>query len=409
MQMFQLTSLTKFLLLWALATSALALPRQQVGVTKIMGQDENFVADVITLPSGNKALQTSGLVQIDQLFGQPPDGVTWFYIGTAEDTDGVGSAGDTIRVTIKAQEPPLDDDYPAVDVTTTVTAGHVADTNPERAVAQQICNDLDGDANFTISWKCTVMSDYSGVFINSKLNNEFGWRTGCTPITDCFNVVTTGTTVVTTVYNEIRSVGLGTELQRSPNNPRLGILGVQGSFFQQPGGTGDLLFEALEDGGSSADMRVNGSVTPVDFRVECDPIDDKYINIIRFFGACNGIKLTNFFCKNGTLSNGIEVTIRSEGADLALLPLQSTQDVINKYAIGPAGPTGQFRLDVSQGGDGFTADYQFPQSAIIKKCGTNGTGTEDFIQFRINDNLTGSQGGNLSELEAIITGFKRTP
>lgn len=375
---------------------------------QMIGGDENFTADVIQLGDGSKAMRTSGLVQIDQLFGQPADGVTWGYIGTADDANGVGSAGDTVTVTIAAAPTPLNLVYPAVSVTTTVTASHVADTNPERALSLSLCADLNADANFAAAWKCTVMKDYSGIFINSKLFNEWGERKGCSPITDCFNMTATGTTRVTVAFNEIERRGLSTELQRSPNNPRFGTLNVAGSFIQQPGGTGDLLFEELKNGASSS-MIVDGSVTPVNFRVNCDPVDDKYISALRLYGGCNGIKFGQFFCKNTTITNGILVSVRSEAADLILLPLRTTDDVKNKFALGSSGPSGQFRVDIQQGGDTFAADFEFPGAAILKKCGTNGTGTDDYIQVTIRDNLTGSQGGNWSELGSLATGFRREP
>jgi len=384
------------------------LPSIPIQLTKIIGKSENFIVDTEQLGDGSIALKTTGLVEISQLFGNPADGVTWFYLGQPDDASGIGSAGDTIRVKIKAAPSPLNLVYPAVDVTTTVTAGHVADPNPERAVALQICTDLDGDANFTAAWKCTVMKDYSGIFINSKLFNEWGERKGCVPITDCFNVTTTGTTTVSVAFNEIERRGLGTELQRSPNDPRLGTLNVAGSFIQQPGGTGDLLFEELKNAGSSS-MIVDGSVTPVTFRINCHPTDDKYINIWRMYISCSGIKLKKWACANSALSNGVLAMLRSEGEDLTLLPLRTTNDIKNKFSIGEAGPSGQFRVDIQKGGDALVGALSFPAAAIIKKCGTNGTGIDDYMAITIRDNLTGARGGNMSEFASLVFGFRRTP
>lgn len=398
----------KYLNVFLLALFATLAFAGSVQVVKIIGQDENFQVDVIPLGDGTKALRTSGLVQIEQLFGQDPQGSTWFYIGGQFDADGVGSAGDTVRVTIGEGPTPLNTVYPAVDVTTTVTAGMLADSNPERALATQICLDLDGDPDFVAArWDCIVMKDFSGVFIASRLFNEFGTRKGCVPLTDCFNVVTTGTTSVTITFNEIERRGLGTELQRSPNDPRQGVLGVSGSFVQQPGGTGDLLFEELENGGSP-DMAVDGSITPVLFRVECDPVDDKYISNIRWFAACNGPKLDTWLCANSALTNGVDWTIRSEGDDLMLLPVKNTNDMKNKFALGD-GPGTAFRIDLQSGEDSVTAELSFPGAAIIKKCGTNGTGIDDYVEAEVNDNLTGAGGGNVSELEAFVFGFRREP
>ncbi len=94
---------------------------------------------------------------------------------------------------------------------------------------------------------------------------------------------------------------------------------------------------------------------------------------------------------------------------MELLPLKTTIDLISKFGIGEAGPNGQSRIDIQQGGDGFVADFNFPSAAIIKKCGTNGTGTDDSISITVRDNLTGQSGGNLSEMAGLISGFKRIP
>lgn len=412
MQMFRHINLIKILILAALFINvAHALPLRPIEQTKIIGQDENFTADVVELGDGSKALKTSGLIQIDELNGNPADGLSYFAIGSFQDNNGQGNAGDTFRVQIAAAGPPLDILYPAIDVTTTVTAGHLADPYPERAVALQICADLDADPDFVAAWKCSVLKDHSTVFINSKLYNEAGWRVqgvSCVTITDCFKVTTTGAAVATVAFSEIRSHPLTTELQRSPNDLRRGTLNVAGSFQQTPGGTGNLLFKQLMDGGT-ASLIADGSVTPISYRINCDSVFDEYINFLRIFLTCSGLKLTKWACSNSALPNGLKVTVRSEGEDLVLLDLKTTSDLINKFAIGDAGPTGQARIDIQQGGDSLTASLAFPGAAIIKKCGTNGTATDDYIEILIRDDLTGASGGNLTEMQSLVFGFKREP
>jgi hypothetical protein len=343
------------------------------------------------------------VVTVEEVFGQDPHATTWFYPGTRLDASGIGAAGDTVRVEIPEAVSPIGTTlYPAVDVTTTITAGMVADDNPERAFAQQMCLDLESDANFqTSKWNCIVIKDFSGVFIENKLFNEFGERSTWT-------VSATGTTVVTPAFADITRRGLPTELSRSPNDPRQGILGISGTVTATPGGVGDILLLEFEDSGGSPDMRVDGSSTPVEFTVDCAPVQERLIQEIRVFGGCNGLKFGQHLCKNQKLTNGVTVAIRSDGELLNLLPLQSTEDWKNKFAFGPAGPGGTFRIDVQAGGDQFVSSFIFDPPAILRPCGTVPI-PDDGIIITINDNLAGSTGGNLDEFAALAQGFEREP
>lgn len=379
---------------------------EPVMAIKIKNESETRTVDIVDLGDGTKALRTSGLVQIEQLFGSDPQGTTWAYIGTADDANGVGAAGDIITTTIGEAASPLNLLYPAISVDTTVTIGIATADNPERELAEQICTDLVNDVDFNVAWDCIVIKDFSGVFIASKFFNEFGERKNCVPETDCFNMTSTGTTIINPAFFNIERRGLGTELARSPNDPRQGILSISGTVIEIPGGAGDLLFEEFMNNGS-ADFRVDGSITPVNFRIECDSFADKYINEIRQYLGCNGLKFGQWTCKNGNgLPNGVQVTIRSEADDLLLLPIKTTEDFKNKFAIGQAGPGSLFRIDIQAGGDQLVASFALPQPAILKRCGTNGTGIDDYIELKIQDDLTS---GTLAEYSGLISGFLRVP
>lgn len=374
--------------------------------TKVCGDDEVYCADVFNVNSV-KRLATDSIVTVEQVFGQDPHATTWFYLGTApdaaEDADGIGSAGDTVRVQIPAAVTPIGTVYPAVDVTTTVSAACVADPNPERCVALDICTDLEGDANFIAAeWDCTVIKDHSGVFIESDLFNEFGERTTWT-------LSTTGTTSAVKAFDDIIRRGLPTELSRSPNDPRQGILGIAGTVTSIPGGVGDILIETFKDSGGSEDMIVDGSATPVDFRIECSSTEEKLVNEVRIFGGCNGLKFGQHLCKNTALTNGVQFELRSEGQTLTFpFTFKTTEDYKNKFSFGPAGAGGNFRIDVQAGGDQFIASFIFSQPAIIRKCGQVPS-PNDYMQWTIQDNLTGAQGGNLNEFIAIAEGFNQEP
>jgi len=400
MQMLALQNSIKFLTIWALVfTSAFSLPSPQVTTMKITGGDENHVADVI-LDGGVKKMAVQATATIEALFGRDPQASSYAFFGASlTDANGIGSAGDTVTTTIPAAVAPLSSIYPAVSVVTTIQASDVADDRPERAVAIRVCDDLNNDSDFQDSqWKCEVMKDFGAVFISSKLFNEWGERTSWT-------FTCSGTTSCAIAESGLLRRGYETELSRSPNNPRLGVLAISGTVSTIPGGTSDILIQEFMNGGSS-NFIVNGSVTPVDFEIGCDPEKDRFINEIRQYIICSGLKLDQFFCKNGSLSNGVLVTVRSEGQELDFLPLQVTTDWITKFAIGPAGPTGQSRIDLQAGADAYTGSFIFEQPAVIKKCGTNGTVTDDFIRIRIRDNLTNQ---NLSTYSGLVEGFEREP
>ena len=372
-------SLNKLLVTLLILASVNAGARP-VSLVKITGDDENNVADVIQLGDGTKALRTSGLVTIEEIFGKDPQGTTWSFIGTASDANGVGAAGDIVTTTIKAAVVPLDLIYPAVSVGTIVTTSMVSDSNPERALATQICADLKADSNFsTAQWNCIVMKDFSGVFINSKLFNEFGERKGCSPLTDCFNMTATGSTVITVAFNEIESRGLPTELARSPNNPRQGVLAISGSITIQPSGFSNRFFEFAKSGGSQ-EMSVDGSVTPVVFTIEnTTPGFQAFIISIKCWVSDNGIKFGQYGGINSPLTNGFVLFVESEGITNTLESLRTTDDFKHFFAT-----NGGFRLDVQAGRDDFEAELSLIIPFILNPTEIS----TDKITFTVNDNLT---------------------
>lgn len=384
-----------FLILLLILTSfsASGLSVQNV---KIIDAADEVPVSTVTLPSGNRALQTSGLVQIDQLFGQDPQGTTFFYLGTKDDASGIGAAGDTIRVQIVAATPPLNLIYPAVDVTTTVTAAHVADDNPERAVATQICNDLDADTNFVnAQWQCTVMSDFSGVFINSRLYNEFGWRVGCTLPLKCFEVSSTGTTVVTEVYTTIEGRGFAAELQRSPNDPRKGVLAIAGSISINSQSVNNIISTDLVHPTNGAEMAFDYSVTAGNYEFFADVVNefDFFIQKISCFCQGNGIQLANYCSLNSSLSVPVIFSFVSEGTSTTFASIATTADYKHLFTLGDAT---QYALDVPSGTDDLMATAVFSPPIVLL------AGSADKITATINDNLS-----QLTSQKCRVFGFKR--
>ncbi len=387
---------TRILVGVALATSfhVFGQDARPVSVTKITGADEVNDVDTELGQDGKTRLLTSGL----PAQGVDPQGTTWFYIGNVYDADGVGGLNDTVRVEIPAAVTPLNTIYPAVDVTTTVDNAILTDDNPERALALQICADLDADANFkSAEWDCQVIKDFSAIFIHSRLFNEFGTRTSWT-------LSSTGSTVVEQVQPDIAIRTLVSELSRSPNDPRKGTLAISGTVQAIVVGVGDRFNELLRESGGSSDMQVNGSGTPVDFEINCDTEMDTWVEEISFFGGCNGIKFGQFLCRNQPLATGVQVSMLSKQEILAFEDLKTTEDIKNYYAIGGSGPGSMFRLDVQSGADQFSAAFRFRNPQVIEKCGTNPAG-DDYLRFRINDSLN----SGLKQLEALAIGFLKEP
>jgi len=356
---------------------------------KISNDNETRVVDIVDLGDGTKALRTSGLVQIEELFGQDPQGSAWTYIGTAEDANGLGSAGDIVNTTIAAASPPLDLIYPGVTVSTAVTAGHLADPNPERAFALDHCADLNADANFIAAkWKCSVMKDFSGVFVNSKLFNEFGTRTASAS----FSTVATGSTVVTTPFETVTRRGLSTELARSPNNPRQGILAISGSVTTLPGAISNFFIESLMNG-AVEEMAINPGGTPDVYSFTGQ--NDGFVRNVQKV-TCgmndNNIKFGQFLGINSTLTNGIEFMITSQGQTFTLPLIKSTDDWKHVFTLGVMA---NFKLEVQAGRDDVGVTAEFDPPIVLEN------NASELIQATINDNLS-----SVISLICRVVGFK---
>ena len=353
--------------------------------TKITGGDELHVADV-KLQSGVKRLQTSATVSVEQLLGRDNIADVWF---TVNDT---GAIGDTVKVDIASGA-----SGGAVSVTSTTTATEVG--QPIKLV-DLICTDLNADATFTLAFRCMRIKDNAVAHISSKFVAEFGER----PNTLDFQTTTMGTASTTDAFDNIISRQKTNSLARDPDDKRIGTLGISGTVFVLPGGIGDVLILPFDFGGSD-DMRVDGSTTPVNFDIACSATQDRFVSEVRLFAGCNGLKFGQFLCKNAILTNGIETSIRSDEETLTLPLLKTTEDFKNKFAFGSGD---NFRIDVQAGADQLLAVLSFANPFVIRKCGTFISG-DDFVRIKIQDDLTGSSGGNLQEFSALVLGFEREP
>jgi hypothetical protein len=149
-------------------------------------------------------------------------------------------------------------------------------------------------------------------------------------------------------------------------------------------------------------MRVNGSVTPVNFRIEASATTDVFVEDLIFDAQGNGIKFGQFLSQNSLLSVGILVTIKSDDLVTTFPIIKSTEDFKNKWAA-LSGTAANFEVGVQAGRDEMIAILNFPNPFIIRLQGT--FSTNDYIEVRIQDNLT----ANLQRLNFRAKGFEKAP
>lgn len=167
----------------------------------------------------------------------------------------------------------------------------------------------------------------------------------------------------------------------------------------------DIRFNRFFENGGSNDLQVDGSTTPVSFKIVADATYDLNVTLIRIFGGGNGIQFGNFLSKSSVLTTGIEIKGRSQNAAIEFVPapIKSTEDLKNFFASPISGSN--FRLDIVSGTDQVSAEMVFAPSVplVIRKAGT--FGTDDELEIIINDNLT----AGLSQLGALASGTGSLP
>jgi len=379
---------------------ALAADAEPHTKTKVCGTDEAYCADVELL-GGKRRLITDATVTVEQVFGQDPQATSWFYFGaTLEDASGIGSAGDTVRVQIPAAVTPIGTTYPAVDVTYTILLADTTAANPEREVALKVCTSLNADANFIAAkWRCEVAKDFALVHIASRLYNEFGERTTWT-------VTCSGTTVCNRGYDSIKRRGKPTELSRSPNDPRQGILAIAGSVTTLPGSIGDRFFSYTMNSGASSSLLVDCDpyiAGTCDWKIMAEVGVRAQIEYISCFGGGNGIKFGQFLSKSGAggLTNGLYIEIRSQGTVFTFPRIKTTENWKNLFAT-QAGR--DFRVDVQAGSDQFIAQFRPTVPFPLEPSGTV-TGGDDYILVKSEDDIS----SGLQSLFCAAFGFEEVP
>ena len=359
--------------------------KQASGVSRIVGSDEQYCADV-TLDAGIKKLQTAASITVEEILGLYGFADSWFRI---EDT---GSAGSTITISIAGttNDPSTPDrDRPDYSKVFTVLAGEVGD---EIELRDRIISELNADSNFDAYFTATDVIDNAIIHIESIYHGEF-WETS---VVNAFDVTTTGTASVTIGYSDFIQRGKTTSLAADPDDKRVGILGISGSVTVTPGEISDRFINHVENATYGRDLRQDGSVTPIDFTIDSEDDKDLFIESLRFHGAASSIKFGQFLSIS-TLTNGLVVTGQSDGETFSFDAIKTTDDFKNEWNFGQT-----FELFDQPGLASFTASLTLSTPFPIRATGT--FTIDDFVTVTVQDDLDSV---SIDELEFQAFGFRR--
>lgn len=353
---------------------------------------------------GLNALATDATVVVESTFGfdQNPD--SFFRI---VDTGGAGTTW-TIDIAGTSNDPSAPDrDLPSYSKVFTV---QVSEEGDEIAFRDRIIQELNADTVFRndVILKAQKATDRAIVHIYSEAfsaSGEFYER----PLAGDFDVTIGGTPgdgVVVIGFDNLISRSKPVTISRDFDSPhRLGLFGITGNVRVEAKELADLFVQDATDDGTPAgdpDMLVNGSVTPQDFFINASPTTDLFIENLIFDGQGNGIKFGQFLSKNTSLTNGVEVTIKSDNVETTFPLLLSTEDFKNKWAA-LGGDGANFRVDVQAGKDEMLAILAFNNPFIMRVQGT--FSTDDFIRVRIQDNIS----SQIRRFNFRAKGFEKEP
>ncbi|MHA1949993.1 MAG: hypothetical protein ACW987_08980 [Candidatus Thorarchaeota archaeon] len=150
-------------------------------------------------------------------------------------------------------------------------------------------------------------------------------------------------------------------------------------------------FDSVGDGSGSIDMNVDGSVSPILFKIKPDPDKDIIISRIVLFLSDSQIQLKRFgFIPELTI--GFEVDLFQAGESTDVIPFATTNMNLIQFA---GGNFGQFDNIDAANNDALLVTFDLGVDVRIV------AGTLDELQARVNDDLTG-----LEEFTALGLGKK---
>jgi hypothetical protein len=374
--------------------------KERSSTTRIVGGDELNAADVLNIGGINRVATTTTISSVQIPLGKDPLPDTFFIITNA------GAIGDTIRIQIAAtanDSSSPDRDLPAVDYTYTLVAGDVGD---ELALATNFENGVNADVNFQNAFlEAQAIARGDGVraivHVSStifSLDGEFVER----PTAGDVAVSVTGTTTISLNFDgtQDRLISRPKEvsLSRDPNNPhRLGVQNISGSVRLTASNIEQILKEYLAAViGGSTEMIVDGSVTPVAFRISSDPVSDKLVESLKFIITDGTIKVgtSNFLGQNSALANGVTVDFYKDGVLVYAEPLiRDTNDILGQWATDAA----DNKIISQPSGDYLESTFNLVDNNLQFQLEA---GENDYIEVVIQDDLT-----NIQTMRLLAGGF----
>lgn len=324
---------------------------------QILGSDGSTVADVYQ-SEGNNYVRTQAAVEVSELLGTVVQPYSYFEVTACPE-----------NATFNVQ---IDDD--SVDKTTTVTATEA--DNPV-LTAKLIRDDLNGDTNFKAQYKAIVGQNSNMVYVRSISAGGYHER----PNADDFKCIVGSGGTRDLGYNNILRRQVPIALYTHPKDPTKATMGVYGEVETYQKCFKDV-FVAKGLNGASSDMAIDGSDPSVDFIIEDTETDkDLVIEEIRLVGADGNLVMAKFFDMTA-LTNGLLLTIQSEGVVTTFPAMKTSEDIVLLFCrggvnfFGYLNKNGVFIMKPSG-------------SILLKRDGTYGEGNEDFIKFTVQDSLAG--------------------
>lgn len=146
--------------------------------------------------------------------------------------------------------------------------------------------------------------------------------------------------------------------------------------------------------GSSEDMNVDGSTTPVEFILEATGTEDYIVEELRFECLDGNIKLDKFLGENNELTNGVLIEIKSEDTIFQFIPIRNTIEFDTLFAFGTGG---EFQLITSSSVDAIAA--KFSPSSPFRVCKQGTYTTDDYVKVIIQDDIS-----SIDRLRLIVFG-----
>ncbi len=159
-----------------------------------------------------------------------------------------------------------------------------------------------------------------------------------------------------------------------------------------PGNPQLIFYDKLKTTGNATSLLVNGSVTPVEFKLNADATYDLRISEIRFVFVCDSFLIDGgSFGPIAGLTNGLIIDIQANGIIGTLINVKQNEDFLSLYS--PSGTV----VNVNTVKDYIVAGIYFGGAIVLKK------GTTDYIRARVRDNLTSNK---MAYLTVTVHGSK---